>query len=311
VFLFWGARAPLWTIAAAYAPPPVLSEDALPGQLKRLDAAMGDAATLIGYWAAPETVHPGGEVAVTLCWRPMRQTDVNYSVYVHLLGRGQKIVGQRDTYPGGGSLATSAWEPGASFCDTLRIPIAQDAERSTVLRLTAGLYDAGTGARLPVFDGLGHPTTIMEDAARLDGGAMVPSGHTASAVIGSEIELAGWDAEFQPDDSSQARVTLHWRAVAAPSGDYTVFVHLLDAEGVIAAQHDGVPADGYYPTRWWVPGEVVEDAHLLKADSPIPPGPYMIKVGMYRTDHPEQRLSVTVNGADVPEKRVLLGPITR
>jgi hypothetical protein len=311
VFLFWTARAPLWTIAAAYAPPPIVSEDALPGQLRRLDAVMGDAATLLGYWAAPETVQPGGEVAVTLCWRPMRQTDVNYSVYVHLLGRGQKIVGQRDTYPGGGSLPTSTWETGAVFCDDIRIPIAYDAEGPVLLRMTAGLYNLSNGERLPVFDGWGRTTTIMEDTARLVGSPIAPPEHLVSATVQGEIELIGWDAAFLPDDLNQIRVTLHWRALSPPSGDYTVFVHLLDADGNNVAQHDGIPVNGDYPTQWWLPDDVVEDVRILTADSPISPGAYMIKVGMYRTNNPEERLSVSVNGADVPEKRVLLGPLER
>ena len=310
VFLFWAARAPLFTILPAYAPPRVLAADALPVQMRRLDAKVGDAAILLGYWATPETVQPGGEAAVTLCWRPLRRTDVNYSVYMHLLGHDSQIVGQRDTYPGGGTLPTTAWEPGKTFCDVLRAPIARDAAGPSLLRMTAGLYDVRTWERLPVADSLGRPTTVMAEIGRIPGGKAAPPEHPTSALLGGEVELAGWDAGFAPDNPRQAWVTLHWRAVSAPSADYIVFTHLLDAEGNIVLQHDGIPVSGDYPTEWWLAGESVEDKHLLDGDSPISPGQYMIKVGMYRSDN-HDRLPVTVDGAEVPERQILLGPLTR
>jgi len=309
VFLFWAAWAPFCTILPAYAPPPVVAENALPDQLKRLDATIGDAAVLIGYSAAPETVHPGGEVVATLCWRPLRKTDVDYSVYVHILGRGQISVGQRDTYPGGGSLTTSTWEPGVVFCDVLRVAIAEGAEGPTVLRLTAGLYDLRTSEQLPAFDSLGHTTIIMEDFGRLVGGAAPSPEHSMSAMIGDEVELTGWDVAVQPDEPDQVQVTLYWRASAVPEGDYVVFTHLLDADGNMIAGHDGIPVGGDYPTQWWLPGEVIQDVHILRADSPIPTGEYMIGVGMYPTGAEEDRLPVTVGGEEIPERRVLLGPI--
>lgn len=285
VFLFWAARAPLFTIRPTYAPPPVLDESALPVSLVRLDARMGDAAVLLGYLPRSDTVRPGESLTLTMCWRPLRRTEINYSVYLHLLGRGGQIVGQRDTYPAGGRLATSAWDPGDVFCDDVRVPLADNAEAPTVLRLMVGLYDLRTGDRLTVYDGLGRPTVIMEEVARLIAASPdVHGGVTALARLGDEVELVDWRAEALPDARGQVVVRLYWHALAAPSANYMAFVHLVDAQGNIVAQHDGVPANGEYPTRWWLPGQVVEDAHILGQDSPISPGAYMIRVGMYRTD---------------------------
>lgn len=311
VFLFWAARAPVFTILPAYAPPHTLADGALPEAMKPLDAVVGETATLVGYHVEPDTLRGGDMLTVNLCWRPSRQTEEKYSVYLHVLGRDGAIVGQRDTYPGGGSLPTTAWQPGANFCDAVQVPIADNAEGPAVLRMMVGLYDARTGKQMPVVDGLGRATTIMEDIARLAGGEVPPLPNAAEALLGGEIQLVGWDASFQTDNPNRLQVALHWRAVSVPSGDYTVFVHLLDADGNTVAQHDGIPVAGDYPTLWWLPDQGVEDPHSLEADSPIPTGVYMIQVGMYRTGNPEQRLSVTEGGADVPEMRVLLGPVIR
>ena len=52
--------------------------------------------------------------------------------------------------------------------------------------------------------------------------------------------------------------------------DYTVFVHVMNANGSAAAQHDGMPQLGAYPTRLWVAGEDVADTHPLQ----LPSGSY-------------------------------------
>ncbi|MDH7489342.1 MAG: DUF2142 domain-containing protein [Anaerolineae bacterium] len=309
VFLFWAARAPLFTVRPTYAPPPTVPERALPASLVPLDARIGDVAFLLGYQARPDTVRSGEWLTVTLCWRPFRRTEVNYSVYIHLLGRGGKIVGQRDTYPAGGRLATSAWDTTGAFCNDVQVPIAPDAEGPAVLRLTAGLYDLRTGDRLPVYDGWNRPTVVMEEVARLVSAspdAREPA--PALARLGGLVELVDWRAEALPNAPGRVVVRLWWRAVAAPSADYTAFVHVVDADGNIVAQHDGIPAAGDYPTRWWLPGQVVEDVHILGQDSPISPGAYMIRAGLYRTDTHEPLL--LEDGAGAANGYILLGAFT-
>ena len=74
-------------------------------------------------------------------------------------------------------------------------------------------------------------------------------------------------------------IALYWRAAQPIEKDYKIFVHLIDASGRVLAQHDGVPADGSYPTSQWRAGDLVVDAHELKADTA--PGTYSLVVGMY------------------------------
>ena len=44
-------------------------------------------------------------------------------------------------------------------------------------------------------------------------------------------------------------VTLLWEAMGPPGGDYTAFVHLLDADGARVAGFDEPPAANRFPTR--------------------------------------------------------------
>jgi len=96
------------------------------------------------------------------------------------------------------------------------------------------------------------------------------------------------------------RLTLYWRALRRMTEDYTVFVHLLSPDGRIVAQVDRQPQDYTYPTRWWVPNEVVPDEINLGVPPHAPAGPYRLRVGLYRAETGE-RLPLTAgpgaNGA--------------
>jgi len=76
-------------------------------------------------------------------------------------------------------------------------------------------------------------------------------------------------------------VLLWWRADALPSSDYTVSVFLLDAAGVLRAQHDSFPAEGRAPTSGWARGQAVFDGHELALPRDLPPGAYTLGVKLY------------------------------
>jgi hypothetical protein len=102
----------------------------------------------------------------------------------------------------------------------------------------------------------------------------------SNGLLGERIRLLGYDLERRGFGSGELRVTLHWRAIQSPSADYSVFVHLVDSEGKLLGQHDGIPRDGAYPTSWWLPNQVVMDQHIVRLES-SPTGRVWIRVGMY------------------------------
>ncbi|HIE38857.1 MAG TPA: hypothetical protein EYP77_07295 [Anaerolineae bacterium] len=109
-----------------------------------------------------------------------------------------------------------------------------------------------------------------------------PTAYAVGVSLGDQVELLGYDLEPEsPAPGDRVTLTLYWRALTEMETSYTVFVHLLGAEGEIAAQHDGVPATGTYPTPLWVAREVVADPHPLDLPSDLPPGTYSLEIGMY------------------------------
>jgi mannosyltransferase len=119
--------------------------------------------------------------------------------------------------------------------------------------------------------------------------------HESGAQFGEHITLesAALNAEtFAPGDVLQLR--LNWQTDAPLTTRYKVFVHLLDAAGVLAAQRDSEPGGGLALTTTWTPGETVEDNHALLL--PTAPGDYQLCVGLYDLDNPQARLPVSEGG---------------
>jgi hypothetical protein len=106
--------------------------------------------------------------------------------------------------------------------------------------------------------------------------------HAQQALLGQSAELVGYDlgeAGFAP--GSSLMVTLYWHARATPDRGYYSFVHLVDAEGQIVAQEDGVPGQGKRPALGWLPGEYLVDARTLTLPSDLAEGEYRLEVGLY------------------------------
>ncbi|GAB4475402.1 MAG: hypothetical protein Kow00124_16350 [Anaerolineae bacterium] len=76
-------------------------------------------------------------------------------------------------------------------------------------------------------------------------------------------------------------VALAWLPEDTPAVDYSVFLHLVDAQGTIAAQLDGPPAEGRHPTTTWARGERVIDLRRIILPPDLPAGEYQLIVGVY------------------------------
>jgi hypothetical protein len=121
--------------------------------------------------------------------------------------------------------------------------------------------------------------------------------------------LLGYDLDPPaPGPGSTLHLTLYWQAQAEMEQDYTVFVHLLDAEGLLVAQHDSQPGGGSLPTSSWLEGEVIADEHPLRLDPNLPPGSYRLEVGLYLWPTME-RLPVLDGAGQVQGDKVVLGEV--
>jgi len=91
------------------------------------------------------------------------------------------------------------------------------------------------------------------------------------------------------------RLTVRWQGLTHIPQSYSAFVHLVDAQGRMWAQHDGAPLYGLHPTTHWVEGEIISDPRELALPQDMPEGRYRLQAGMYL---PETMEHLPVLGAE-------------
>jgi uncharacterized membrane protein len=119
----------------------------------------------------------------------------------------------------------------------------------------------------------------------------------APTRFGDDLELLAY--RIRAGEDGRLEVALVWRALRRVGGQYTAFVHLLDAGGQRVGQSDAAPVDGLMPTDTWVPGHVVVDTHATRPTAP----PARLQLGLY-DPRDGRRLPITARGLPGPSDTV-------
>ncbi len=278
------AIAPLAWIAPAYALPEPLTEEQVALISNTLEVDFGGVLRLLGYDLRAQSVYPGDAVELTLCWEAVHAAERDYTVFVHLLGDHELVVGQRDTYPGLGLLSTTWLEQGSRWADSYVIAVPATAYTPDTVEIEVGLAHVPTGERLPATGSGGEPLGDNVRFGRVE--IVPPPGETPNPVsidFGGLMRLGGYDVSrrlAQPGDV--ATVTLYWSAQRPIGDEYSVSVQFVDSAQRKAAQHDAWPQNGAAPTSSWEPGAVIVDEHVLEVYGDALPGVYDLRVTVYR-----------------------------
>jgi hypothetical protein len=111
---------------------------------------LGGIISLIGYDVMPEEVEPGGKVHLILFWQAKGGIEKDFTVFTHLIDGEDKIWGQKDSQPLGGTFPTSCWGE-VVVVDTYEMPVREDAPPGEY-RIEVGMYLLETMERLPAYD---------------------------------------------------------------------------------------------------------------------------------------------------------------
>ncbi|MFN8563335.1 MAG: hypothetical protein U0703_17365 [Anaerolineae bacterium] len=268
--------APFGVIAPAYALPAPAESGTAQATFR---AADGGTVALLGARISTPTVQPDEYVMLEIDWQIEAPFSQNWSLFVHLTTPDGVIVGQRDVYPGGGTLATGDLAAGYAWRNPVAVAVPSSAYAPETLTVAVGWYDLATGARLALPDGVEtYPVGTVELQPRASD-LNVPN--PLSINFDNQIELVGYAmSDLTPAAGASFELTLYWRAIQPVLQDYTVFAHVIDpATTTIYAGSDSAP--GGSATSSWTPGEIVEDRHTLTVNPDAPPGIYEVEIGLY------------------------------
>ncbi len=238
---------------------------------------------------------------VTLFWEIDEPLSTDWVLAIQLVSAAPGDDTLRLSYnhwPGHGNLPTSAWPVNRVIVDHYRLPLpAADfptqgwdlqlaffaPEGQTRLPVWVDAEQVGDAARLTTLRVPGATPTCPPHAA------LEPPVHFGNAVALTHAESRSLDGNWQ--------VSLCWESLAPLPEDYTVFVHMIAADGTLLGTGDGPPMQQAFPTHLWQPGDQIADTHHIQLTSEGES--VQITVGLY---HPENgaRLPATVNGARLP-----------
>lgn len=127
---------------------------------QKVDATFGGLIRLVGYRVAViygddfvnQARVPG--VQLTLCWEALKQTPIDYTVFMHALNDKGEIL-TADSQPRDGRFPTSVWLPGDRIVDERHV-------WGTIQQISIGFYRLDTGERL-IIDGTTETEFIIQN----------------------------------------------------------------------------------------------------------------------------------------------------
>jgi hypothetical protein len=244
-----------------------------------------------------------GWLTVDLTWTAQRDLERDYAVHLTLMSpNGIPLASSDKAAPGESVLIsprypTSHWPEGVVIADQVALPF-DPALPAGEYELEIEMTDNTTGAPLAVTS---VPVQVEGEAQPLVP-ALSEMQYRAGVSYGDEMRLLGCSAVKEDE---RLHVVLYWQALEAMEDQYKIFVHLLDREGQIVAQHDAMPRNWSYPTTRWGRGEVYVERIALDV-SGAEPGAYRLAVGVYEPDT-GRLAAVDRDGQRLPDDRAVLG----
>jgi hypothetical protein len=268
-------------------------------------ADLGGGLQLLGWDLGYIDAQPGDQVSLTLVWAVTSRPQANYSVQVLLTdATGQAL--DAGIFP-----PTNVWHP------TTRWDVGQAWRGQSTLRLPVQAQPGKAQLAVQLVDSSGVPLGPLADLTVVNvlstNRVFTPPKPKALRSADFEAKIALLGADLPPEPVAPGgvlQIVLYWEALAEMDVPYSVFAHLLGADGRVVAGHDGQPVGNSRPTTGWVPGEYIADLHQVPIPADLPPGKYIVEVGLYDAGVPGlPRLWILGETGQLETDRVIFGPV--
>ncbi len=134
-----------------------------------------------------------------------------------------------------------------------------------------------------------QPTVKLIEETQLGACRLARVQNVANSPI-AQFDVAGGPIALRSVAVERAKVgealavVLYWQGASPVGESYTVFTHLVGADGKLVAQQDNLPVTGLAPTDSWQAGTLIRDPYWLTLPEDTPPGDYQLLVGLYTAD---------------------------
>ena len=242
-------------------------------------------------------VGQGKGFAVKLLWQTLSPPVDNYTLLVEAVAPTGGVIRAAEHQPTGGQAPPTTWQTGQFVRDQVDLvlpasaPVGADAARVRLSWLRPdGSKLAVRRWRLPRGDALvldGLEVTEKPDRVFTAPDPQYP----IAANLANKARLLGYKADrlqfsrstcAAAPDQCQLSFDFYWQGLSEMDQLYFVFLHLVDEQGHIVAQHDRSPGiRGKQPTTSWLPTEIIADPVELPLPPDLTPGRYTLRLGLY------------------------------
>jgi hypothetical protein len=222
--------------------------------------------------------------------QPIEQAN-NYRLELIDEANGTAVISQTDRV----EPATSTWLAGTIVIGDYQLTLQSP--------LPLGRYHL----RLSVLDGdqvigsVDLPHRLVNAPVGKDGQWLMVVSEEPHARFGDAIEVRAADVSRR---GNWLMVWLHWHALQAPGVDTKYFVHLLDKDGNVAVQDDGVHVKYTRPSSQWQADEMISDLIEMPLWN-LTPGEYRIAIGLTNPDTGERLPAFDEQGQPLPDQRYI------
>jgi hypothetical protein len=243
-------------------------------------------------------VGPDKPIRVRARWTATQPIERDYDYRLALIDeKGTAVISQTDRL----EPASSSWQPGTIVIGDYQLTPTAPLPNGNY-RLQLSLLSGGD-----VVGTVELPHRVVNAPIRAGGQWMMVVNAEPRTRFGDAIELRAADVNRR---GNWLALWLHWYALQAPGVDTKYFVHLLDADGNVVAQDDGIHVKNTRPSSEWQADEMISDLIEMPLWN-LKPGAYRIAVGLTNPDTGERIPAVDAAGNPLPDKRYLFSETIR
>lgn len=247
-----------------------------------LEAYFGGVLALRGADVNPE---PGrGLAEATLYWEVLRTPAQDMRLTLDLRDPWGLPWGKEHVFVGD----ARAWQPGEWLATRVRVRVPPGTPPLDHYVLRAGWVTADAGALVPTVNAEGRYASTAAAVPGLVVGRQHASPEQFMVAgmmpvdVADGVQLLGWNREVtaaRPGDP--VFLTLHWRALeGSPRGEVVVRIRLVNRAGTSLLLWEGAPVHNTYPSRLWLPNEIVADRYAGALPRDLPPGEYTMRLSV-------------------------------